>query len=93
LSPWGDIKTTPAPAPWTLLEPSKYIVQVLDKSGDPMLCSSSHSAVKSGKTCDLIAFLFCTWCLWEITRFPTKRHILLLKDCSICSIVALHWPL
>jgi hypothetical protein len=58
LSPWGDIKTTHAPAPWTLLEPLKYIVQTLDKSGGPVLCSSSHSAVKSGKTCDLIAFLF-----------------------------------
>jgi hypothetical protein len=58
LSPWGDIKTTPAPAPWTLLEPSKYIVQTLDKFGGPVLYSSSHSAVKSGKTCDLIAFLF-----------------------------------
>jgi hypothetical protein len=58
LSPCGDIKTTTALAPWTLLEPSKYIIQTLDKSGGPVLCSSGHSAMKSGKICNLIAFLF-----------------------------------
>jgi hypothetical protein len=50
LSPCGDIKTTHAPAPWTLFDPSKYIVHTLDKSGGPMFCNSSHSAVKSGST-------------------------------------------
>jgi hypothetical protein len=58
LSPCGDIKTTPAPAPWILFEPSKDIVHTLDRSGGPVLCNSSHSAVKSGKTCDLIVFRF-----------------------------------
>jgi hypothetical protein len=36
----------------------KYIIQTLDKSGGPLLYNSNHSAVKSGKICDLIAFLF-----------------------------------
>jgi hypothetical protein len=58
LSPCGDIRTTPAPAPWTLFYPSKYIVHTLDRSGGPVFCNSSHSALKSGKTCDLIAFHF-----------------------------------
>jgi hypothetical protein len=56
--PCGDIRTTPAPAPWILFEPSKYIVHTLDKSGGPALCNSNHSAVKSGRICDLIAFYF-----------------------------------
>jgi hypothetical protein len=58
LSPCGDIRTTPAPAPWILFDPSKYIVHTLDKSGGPVFYNSSHSAVKSGKTWDLIAFHF-----------------------------------
>jgi hypothetical protein len=58
LSPCGDISTTPAPAPLTLLDPLKYIVQTLDRSGGPVFCNSSHSAMKSGKTWDLMAFLF-----------------------------------
>jgi hypothetical protein len=58
LSPYGEISTTPAPAPWILFELSKYIIQALDKSGGPVLCNSNHSAVKSGKICDLIAFHF-----------------------------------
>jgi hypothetical protein len=36
----------------------KYIIQTLDKSGGPALCNSNHSAVKSGRICDLIAFRF-----------------------------------
>jgi hypothetical protein len=47
LSPCGDISTTPAPAPSTLLDPSKYIVQTLERSGGPVFYNSSHSAVKS----------------------------------------------
>jgi hypothetical protein len=58
LSPCGDIRTTPAAAPWTLFDPSKYIVHTLDRSGGHVFCNSSHSAVKSGNTCDLIAFRF-----------------------------------
>jgi hypothetical protein len=34
----------------TLLDPSRYIVQMLDKSGGLVFCNSSHSVVKSGKT-------------------------------------------
>src|SRR5664279_2281286 len=33
LSPFGDVRTTPAHAPSFLLEPSKYMVQELDRSG------------------------------------------------------------
>jgi hypothetical protein len=58
LSPCGDINTTPAPAPSTLLDPSKYIVHTLDKSGGHVFRNSSHSAMKSGRICDLMAFLF-----------------------------------
>src|SRR5215213_5628011 len=58
LSPSGDSNITPAPAPSKLLDPSKFMVQVLDKSGGPVFCSSIHSAMKSGKTCDFIVFLF-----------------------------------
>jgi hypothetical protein len=58
LSPCGDIKTTSAPAPCILFEPSKYIVHTLDRFGGPVFCNSSNSAVKSGKTCDLIVFRF-----------------------------------
>jgi hypothetical protein len=58
LSPCGDIRTTPAHVPWTLFDPSKYIVHTLDRSGGLVFCSSSHSAVKSGNTWDLIAFRF-----------------------------------
>jgi hypothetical protein len=58
LSPCGDIRTTPAHASWTLFDPSKYIVHTLDRSGGLVFYNSSHSAVKSGKTCDLIAFHF-----------------------------------
>ncbi|KAK1663645.1 hypothetical protein QYE76_051804 [Lolium multiflorum] len=60
LSPSGETNITPAPAPSNLLDPSKFMVQVLDKSGGPVFCSSIHSAMKSGKTCDFIAFLFHT---------------------------------
>jgi hypothetical protein len=58
LSPCGDINTTHVPTPSALFDPSKYIVQTLDRSGGHVFCNSSHSAVKSGKTSDLMAFLF-----------------------------------
>ncbi|KAK1605960.1 hypothetical protein QYE76_029633 [Lolium multiflorum] len=50
LSPSGETNITPAPAPSNLLDPSKFMVQVLDKSGGPVFCSSIHSAMKSGKS-------------------------------------------
>jgi hypothetical protein len=40
------------------LDPSKYIVQTLDKSGGPVFCNWSHYVVKSSNICDLMAFLF-----------------------------------
>jgi hypothetical protein len=52
------VTTTPAPAPCTLFDSSKYIVHTLDKFGGPVFYSSSQSTVKSGRTCDLIAFCF-----------------------------------
>jgi hypothetical protein len=55
LSPCGDTRTTPAPAPKTCLEPSTYIVHEFDRSGSSGICASVHSAMKSGRTCDLIA--------------------------------------
>jgi hypothetical protein len=78
LSPCGDINTTPAPAPLTHLEPSKYMVQTLDKLGGPVFCNSSHSAVKSSKICDLIAFRFSYIMSRGKVLFPTRRHVLLL---------------
>jgi hypothetical protein len=58
LSPCGDIRTNPAPAPWILFDPSKCIVHTLDRSSGPVFCNSSHYVVKSGRTCDFIAFRF-----------------------------------
>jgi hypothetical protein len=37
------------------LDPSTYIVQQFDKSGSSGICASVHLAMKSGRTCDLIA--------------------------------------
>jgi hypothetical protein len=36
-----------------------YMVQQFDKSGSLGICASVHSAMKSGRTCDLIAD--CHW--------------------------------
>jgi hypothetical protein len=38
LSPYGEISTTPAPAPVLLFNPSKYIVQDPDMSGAAGIC-------------------------------------------------------
>src|SRR4051812_7185045 len=53
--PLGEARTTPAPAPCFLLDPSKYIVHELDRSGGPGVWTSAHSTRKSGSTWDLIA--------------------------------------
>src|SRR5664279_3796806 len=58
LSPFGDVSTTPTSAPSFLFEPSKYIVQELDRSGGVGVWSSTHSAQKSATTCDLSALRF-----------------------------------
>jgi hypothetical protein len=49
------MRTTPAPAPETPLDPLTYIVQLFDKSERSGICALVHSAIKSGRTCDLIA--------------------------------------
>src|SRR4051812_49106055 len=53
--PLGETRTTLAPAPCCLLEPSKYIVHELDRSGGPGVWTSSQSTRKSGSTWALIA--------------------------------------
>jgi hypothetical protein len=73
LSPCGDSSTTHALAPSTLLDPWKYIVQTLDKSGGPVFCNFSHSVVKSGKTWDLMAFLFSYVMSKEEISIPHKE--------------------
>src|SRR3954468_11064765 len=55
MSPVGDVRTTSAPRPANILEPSKCMIQleyVLYSLGSS---ASVHSATKSAKTCDLIA--------------------------------------
>src|SRR3954466_9128922 len=52
--PLGETKTTPAPAPCCLLDPSKNIVHELDISGGPGVWISVHSTRKSGSTWALI---------------------------------------
>src|SRR4051812_40904562 len=52
--PLGETSTTPAPAPCCLLDPPKYIVHELDRSGGPGVWTSAHSTKKSGSTWALI---------------------------------------
>src|SRR3954452_516226 len=56
LSCLSDIRTTPAPAPVLLLDPSKYIVQEPDMSGREGSWASVQSTRKSGSTWDLMPF-------------------------------------
>ena len=51
----GDVKTTPAPSPANILEPSKCMIQFEFVSYSLGSSTSVHSATKSAKTCDLIA--------------------------------------
>src|SRR3954471_10115865 len=53
--PLGDTRTTPAPAPCCLLDPSKNIFHEFDRSGDPGVWTYVHSTRKSGSTWALIA--------------------------------------
>jgi hypothetical protein len=87
LSPCGHINTTPAPTPSALSEPSKYIVQTLNKCH--VFCNAIHSAVKSGRIYDLVAFLFSYVMSRGKFLFPRRRALLLL-GCSIYSIEVLH---
>src|SRR4051812_12292031 len=52
--PLGQTRTTPAPDPCCLLDPSKYIVHELDRSWGPGVWTSAHSTRKSGSTLALI---------------------------------------
>src|SRR3954471_2329529 len=53
--PLGETRTTLAPAPCCLLDPSKNIVHEFDRSGRPGVWTSVHSTRKSGSTWALIA--------------------------------------
>ena len=55
MSPVGDVKTTPAPSPANILEPSKYITQLEYVSYSLGSSASVHSATKSASTWDLMA--------------------------------------
>src|SRR3954469_25179163 len=55
VSPVGDVKTTPAPSPANILEPSKCMVQFEYEPYSLGSSASVHSATKSAKACDLIA--------------------------------------
>jgi hypothetical protein len=90
LSPCRDISTNPAPMPSTLLDPSNYIVHTINKSGGPVFCSSSHSAVKSGKISDLTAFLFSYVMSNREISIPTRRHTLLLLGTAALTVKVLH---
>src|SRR3954471_1213839 len=52
--PLGDTRTTPAPAPCCLFDPSKNIVHEFDRSGGAGVWTSVHSTRKSGSTWALI---------------------------------------
>src|SRR3954471_13352418 len=54
LAPFGEISTTPAPAPCCLFDPSKNIFHELERSRGPSVWTSIHSTTKSGRTCALI---------------------------------------
>ena len=54
-SPVGDVKTTPAPGPASILEPSKYITQLEYVSYSLGSLASVHSATKSAISYDLMA--------------------------------------
>src|SRR4051812_38098988 len=53
-SPLGVMRTTPAPAPYFLFDPSKNIFQEFERSGGSDVCTSIHSTRKYGRTCALI---------------------------------------
>src|SRR3954468_18834553 len=52
--PLGDTRTTPAPSPCCLLDPSKNIVHEFDRSGGAGVWTSVHSTRKSRSTWALI---------------------------------------
>src|ERR1041385_5866013 len=53
--PLGETRTMLASAPCCLLDPSKYIVHELDRSGGAGVWTSAHSTRKYGSTWALIA--------------------------------------
>ena len=54
-SPVGDVKTTLAPSPASILEPSKYITQLEYVPYSLGSSASVHSVMKSASTSDLMA--------------------------------------
>src|SRR3954465_3567695 len=55
VSPVGDVRTTPAPGPASILEPSKCMIQLEYVSYSLGSSAFVHSATKSASTCDLMA--------------------------------------
>src|SRR3954466_7653701 len=51
----GDVRTTPAPRPASILEPSKCMIQLEYAPYSLGSSASVHSATKSVNTCDLMA--------------------------------------
>ena len=51
----GDVRTTPAPRPASILEPSKCMIQLEYAPYSLGSSASVHSATKSASTCDLMA--------------------------------------
>jgi len=56
-SPIGEIRTTLAPMPTAISDPSKYSVQYSWQVGGGGICTWVHSAMKSVRTYDLIAVI------------------------------------
>jgi hypothetical protein len=54
-SPVELMKSSPAPPPPSLSEPSKYITQCSGRLAGPSTWFSHHSAIKSTSACDLMA--------------------------------------
>src|SRR3954466_13889157 len=65
VSPVGDVKTTPAPSPANILEPSKCMIQFEYVSYSLGSSASVHSAMKSARTCDLMAPWLVGYIKWE----------------------------
>ena len=72
-SPFGEMKSTPAPPPPNFSKPSKYMVQWSDMDGGVGIWFSLHSARKSTRAWDLIAVLGVNFSSSAPSRLPTLR--------------------
>jgi hypothetical protein len=57
LSPLGEVRTTPAPKPPSILEPSKFMRQCVESGAGGKYWWSPQLAKKSAMICDLIVVL------------------------------------